>query len=69
MAFERPITAWEAVENIHAKKYLLPSIQRGIVWHVDQITKLFDSIPKKLGEISAVWVPLYKTPFHKKDPI
>src|SRR3990170_9034955 len=44
MAFERPITVKEAVENIHAKEYLLPAIQREVVWDVDQITKLFDSL-------------------------
>jgi len=44
MAFERPITVLEAVENIHTKKYLLPAIQREVVWDVDQIAKLFDSL-------------------------
>src|SRR6266496_990186 len=44
MAFERPITVKEAVESIHAKKYLLPCIQREVVWDVEQITKLFDSL-------------------------
>lgn len=44
MSFERPITVQEAVENIHAKKYLLPAIQREVVWDVEQITKLFDSL-------------------------
>ncbi len=44
MAFERPITVQEAVENIHAKKYLLPAIQREVVWDVEQIAKLFDSL-------------------------
>ena len=44
MAFERPITVKEAVESIHAKKYLLPAIQREVVWDVEQITKLFDSL-------------------------
>lgn len=44
MAFKTPITIKEAVNNIHARKYLLPSIQRELVWDVDQITKLFDSL-------------------------
>lgn len=44
MAFERPITVYEALENIHAKRYLLPAIQREVVWDVEQIAKLFDSL-------------------------
>ena len=44
MAFERPITVNEAVQSIHAKEYLLPAIQREVVWDVGQITKLFDSL-------------------------
>jgi hypothetical protein len=44
MPFQTPITVKEAVEHIHAKKYLLPAIQREIVWDVDQITRLFDSL-------------------------
>jgi len=41
MAFQTPITIKEAVENIHRKKYLLPSIQREVVWCCDQIERLF----------------------------
>mgnify|MGYP001574020260 CR=1 FL=1 len=44
MAFQTPITIKEAVENVHAKKYLLPAIQREVVWDYDQITRLFDSL-------------------------
>lgn len=44
MAFETPITIKEAVENIHARKYLLPAIQREFVWSTDQIEVLFDSL-------------------------
>lgn len=44
MSFQTPITIKEAIENIHAKKYLLPAIQREVVWSVDQITRLFDSL-------------------------
>lgn len=44
MAFERPITVKEAVENVHTKKYLLPAIQREVVWYAEQIEKLFDSL-------------------------
>ena len=41
MAFQTPITIKEADENIHGKKYLLPSIQREVVWYCDQIQRLF----------------------------
>ncbi len=44
MSFQTPITIKEAVENIHTKKYLLPAIQREVVWDVDQIARLFDSL-------------------------
>jgi len=44
MSFQTPITVKEAVENIRAKKYLLPSIQRELVWNTLQIEKLFDSL-------------------------
>jgi len=44
MSFQTPITVKEAVEHIHAMKYLLPAIQREVVWEVDQITRLFDSL-------------------------
>jgi uncharacterized protein with ParB-like and HNH nuclease domain len=44
MSFQTPITIKEAVENIHRKKYLLPAIQREVVWDVDKIARLFDSL-------------------------
>lgn len=44
MSFQIPITVKEAIENIRAKKYLLPSIQRELVWDTLQIEKLFDSL-------------------------
>ena len=44
MAFQTPITIREAVEQIHAKRYLLPAIQREVVWSTDQIQRLFDSL-------------------------
>lgn len=44
MAFQTPITVKEAVANIHAKKYLLPAIQREVVWDIEQIERLFDSL-------------------------
>jgi len=44
MPFELPISIKEVIEQVHAKKYLLPAIQREFVWKTDQISKLFDSI-------------------------
>ncbi|RJP18435.1 MAG: DUF262 domain-containing protein [Candidatus Abyssobacteria bacterium SURF_5] len=44
MPFQTPITVKEAVESIHQKKYLLPAIQREVVWEPEQITRLFDSL-------------------------
>ena len=44
MAFQTPISIAETVQNIHVKRYLLPAIQREVVWDSDQITRLFDSL-------------------------
>ncbi len=44
MAFQTPITVKEAVEHIDQKRYLLPAIQREVVWGVEQIERLFDSL-------------------------
>ena len=44
MSFQTPITIKEAIENVRGKKYLLPSIQRELVWSTRQIEKLFDSL-------------------------
>ena len=44
MAFERPITIKEAIDNIHNNRYLLPVIQREFVWPPYKIELLFDSL-------------------------
>lgn len=44
MSFQTPIPIKEAVENIHNRKYFLPSIQRELVWDTDRMELLFDSI-------------------------
>jgi uncharacterized protein with ParB-like and HNH nuclease domain len=44
MAFVDPITIKDAIENIHKRHYLLPSIQREFVWTTGQIELLFDSL-------------------------
>jgi len=46
-AFQTPITISEVLEKIYRKKYLLPSIQRELVWEPDQIIKLFDSLMRE----------------------
>jgi uncharacterized protein with ParB-like and HNH nuclease domain len=47
MAFEKPISIKEAVENMEARQFLLPSIQREFVWKPEQMEKLFDSLMKE----------------------
>jgi len=47
MAFQTPITIFQAIENIEKKKYLLPAIQREFVWGSDKIEWLFDSLLRK----------------------
>lgn len=44
MAFQTPITIKEALRNIETNRYLLPAIQREVVWSKDQIARLFDSL-------------------------
>jgi uncharacterized protein with ParB-like and HNH nuclease domain len=44
MAFQTPITIKEAIKNIREKKYLMPAIQREVVWDTTQIERLFDSL-------------------------
>jgi uncharacterized protein with ParB-like and HNH nuclease domain len=44
MSFQTPLTINEVINDIHSKKYLLPSIQREFVWSPEQITMLFDSL-------------------------
>lgn len=38
------ITVKEAINNIRSKKFVLPSIQRELVWKPDKIKRLFDSL-------------------------
>jgi len=44
VSFQTPITVKEAIDNIHRKKYLLPSIQRELVWEPQQIGSSEDDI-------------------------
>ena len=44
MAFQTPITIKAACDNMHARKYILPDIQREFVWSANQIECLFDSL-------------------------
>jgi uncharacterized protein with ParB-like and HNH nuclease domain len=42
--FKQPITIHQAINNIIARRYLLPAIQRKFTWSSSQICVLFDSI-------------------------
>jgi uncharacterized protein with ParB-like and HNH nuclease domain len=44
MSFQTPLTIKKAINQVHNRKYLLPAIQRELVWDAEQIEKLFDSI-------------------------
>lgn len=44
MSFQTPISIAQALRSIRMRKYLLPSIQRGVVWSHEQIERLFDSL-------------------------
>ena len=67
MAFETGITIKQALENIQAKKYAMPAIQREFVWSTEQIERLFDSLMQgyPIGaflfwEVEPETVPQYK---------
>lgn len=42
-----PITISSVIDDIHRKKYLLPSIQREFVWDQDKMVLLFDSLMRE----------------------
>ena len=44
MPFKAPITVQEAINAIHEQRYVLPAIQRELVWEEDRICRLFDSL-------------------------
>ena len=44
MSYQTALPIANVIKDIHAKKYLLPSIQREFVWNPAQIEKLFDSL-------------------------
>lgn len=47
MAFETAITVESTVKSIETRKYLLPDIQRELVWNTEQIELLFDSLMRE----------------------
>jgi hypothetical protein len=44
VAFQTPKTVEQVLKDIHARKYLMPAIQREFVWDTDQIVRLVDSL-------------------------
>ena len=44
MSFQTPLTIKDTIDNIRSRRYLLPSIQRELVWSTDRIERLFDSL-------------------------
>jgi Protein of unknown function DUF262 len=44
MSFQTAITIYKTIQAVTERKYLLPAIQRELVWDADQIESLFDSI-------------------------
>lgn len=44
MSYQTALTIENVINDIDAKRYLLPSIQREFVWSTEQIEKLFDSL-------------------------
>jgi len=44
MSYQTAMPIFEVVDLTHKKKYLLPSIQRELVWKTHQIERLFDSL-------------------------
>ena len=44
MAFQTPITIRETLDKIRDNRFVLPAIQRELVWNTGQIERLFDSL-------------------------
>jgi len=44
MSYQTALTISNVIKDVHAKKYLLPAIQREFVWNPSQIERLFDSL-------------------------
>ncbi len=44
MAFQIPITIYQAIQHIQNREYVLPAIQREFVWPTHRIERLFDSL-------------------------
>ena len=63
MPFKTPITVQEAVNAIHEQRYLLPAIQRELVWGDDRICRLFDSLMRDYPISSFLF---WKVPGNKK---
>ena len=47
MAFQTPITIYQAIRHIENRKYVLPAIQREFVWPTRRIERLFDSLMRE----------------------
>lgn len=47
MSFQTPVTVGEILQGSHRKEYLLPAIQREIVWDADQARRLVDSLIRR----------------------
>jgi uncharacterized protein with ParB-like and HNH nuclease domain len=44
MSYQTALPIAKVIQDIHGKKYLLPAIQRELVWDTEQIENLFDSL-------------------------
>lgn len=79
MAFQTPVTIRKALEHISRDDYVLPAIQREVVWRPDQIVRLFDSLVQgypigsflfwKVGRDHCKEYVFYKfmTHYHQRD--
>ena len=64
MPFKSPITVQDAVNAIHEQRYLLPAIQRELVWDDVRICRLFDSLMRDYPISSLLF---WKVPGSKKS--
>lgn len=44
MPFQMPVTIADVLRRIQAQDYVLPAIQRELVWSTEQMARLFDSL-------------------------
>lgn len=65
MSYQTALTIADVIDNIHKKKYLLPSIQREFVWDTYKIERLFDSLMREYPINAFLFWEIEKSKIHE----